>query len=202
MRREVFATAVALVFGVPLAFLMAAASADGETRRREAPIRGMIGNEAFEALVRGERTPQHYYGRSRRAPDFELRDREGRPWRLSARRGKKTVVMNFWTLTCAPCLEEMPSLDRLARALRRYDDVELVTISTDPGWSAVAPVLPPNFAATVLFDPDRSVVRGKFGTRLYPETWIVDKEGLVRLRVDGARDWSSPLALDLIEVFR
>jgi peroxiredoxin len=202
MRRELLATLVALAFGVPLAFLLATASADSETRRREAPIRGMIGNQAFEALVRGERTPQHYYGRNRRAPDFELRDRDGRPWRLSDRRGKKTVVMNFWTITCAPCLEEMPSLHQLARALRRHDDVELVTISTDAGWSAVAPVLPPDFAATVLFDPDRSVVRGKFGTRLFPETWIIDKGGLVRLRVDGARDWSSPLAIHLIEVFR
>jgi hypothetical protein len=51
----------------------------------------------------------------------------------------------------------------------------------------------------VLFDPDKSVVRGKFGTRLYPETWVIDPEGVIRVRIDGGRDWSAPIAIEMIE---
>jgi len=51
----------------------------------------------------------------------------------------------------------------------------------------------------VLFDPDKAVVRGKFGTRLYPETWVIDPEGVIRVRIDGGRDWASPVALEMIQ---
>jgi len=53
----------------------------------------------------------------------------------------------------------------------------------------------------VLFDPDKRVVRDKFGTRMYPETWVIDSEGIIRFRVDGARDWSDPVALAAIALF-
>jgi len=46
------------------------------------------------------------------------------------------------------------------------------------------------------------VVTDAFGTKLFPETWIIDKNGVVRLRFDGAFDWSSPVALDLIRAYR
>ena len=49
---------------------------------------------------------------------------------------------------------------------------------------------------------DRAVVTDAFGTKLFPETWIIDKNGLVRLRFDGAFDWASPVALDLIRAYR
>ncbi len=203
MRSETYATLLALLLGFPLAFLFAGAAADGEARRREAPLRAMIGNQAYEAIAAGETPPQGYHGEDRTAPDFTLRDKDGRPWRLSERRGKKVVVMNFWSITCGPCVEELPALDALDRTLRRrFDDVELVTISTDAGHDAVASVLPSGTRMTVLFDPERAIVRGRYGTRLYPETWIVDKRGLIRARVDGARDWGGPLALELIESFR
>jgi len=202
MRKETLATLFALALGFPLAFLFANAAADGEVRRGQAPLRGMLGNQSYEAIAEGVTPEQGYYGNDRRAPDFSLRDKNGRPWRLSDRRGKKVVVMNFWSITCGPCVEEMPTLDSLARLVQRYGDVELVTISTDANWDAVASVIPERSVLQVLFDPDRSIVRGKYGTRLYPETWIIDKEGLIRARIDGARDWSSPLALELITSYR
>src|SRR5688572_15017036 len=55
-----------------------------------------------------------YSARNRLAPDFELPDLDGRKVKLSSFRGK-TVVLNFWTKTCRPCLEEMPSLASLAK---------------------------------------------------------------------------------------
>jgi len=134
----------------------------------------------------------------RLAPDFALRAQDGSTWRLSEQRGK-VVILNFWTVTCQPCIEEMPTLVELANTLRGRDDVELVTISTDRDWDTVRTIVADSSGLKVLLDPDRAVVRDKFGTRLYPETWVIDPEGVIRLRVDGSRDWSSPVVLDMID---
>jgi peroxiredoxin len=199
-RGEVVAAVLALCIGVPLVFLYARAMADGELRRREGPVRALLGDEAFEALARGEKTPAHYYGNSLRAPDFTLPDHRGRAFKLSAQRGK-VVVMNFWTITCEPCIEELPSLLELAQIASKRGDIEVVAVTTDKEWSEVSALFPPQFSLKVLFDPERKVVRDKFGTRLFPETWVIDRRGVVRLRVDGRRNWSDGLTLDAIERF-
>jgi peroxiredoxin len=199
-RVELIAALVALAVGAPLVFLYARAMADSELRRRQTPLRAMIGDESFERLARGEKTAEHYYGNSLLAPDFTLRDHQGKPWRLRDQRGK-VVVMNFWTITCQPCVEELPSLLELADIAARRDDIEVIAVTTDKEWSEVAALFPPRFRLKVLFDPERKIVRDKYGTKLFPETWIIDGRGVVRMRVDGRRNWSEPITIDAIERF-
>jgi peroxiredoxin len=141
-----------------------------------------------------------YAGANRRAPDFELPDLDGHRARLSSFRGK-TVFLNFWTKACAPCLEEMPSLAALARIAAQRTDFVVLTVCTD---SNVDEIRDAAYAAaggkppfTVLIDADASVVKDRYGTRLYPETWVVDPSGIIRARFDGARDWSTALAVEL-----
>jgi peroxiredoxin len=200
LRKEWVPAVIAVALGAPMAVFFARAVSDAETRRFEAPLRALIGDEAFESAKRGEPTDLHYLGDSLLAPDFILRDRHGRPWRLRDRRGK-LVVLNFWSITCPPCIEELPSLEHLARLMDARSDIEVVSISTDQGWNQVATALPSDPWLTVLFDPDKRVVRDKYGTRFYPETWLIDARGVIRFRVDGARDWSDPAALAAIELF-
>ncbi|XXX76255.1 TlpA disulfide reductase family protein [Sorangium sp. So ce134] len=144
-----------------------------------------------------------YAGRNRLAPDFELPDMDGKPVRLSSFRGK-TVFLNFWTKTCAPCLQEMPALAELGRIAQSRKDFVVLTISTDEGPDDVRDALKvalngdPPFP--VLFDPESKVVLDKYGTQLYPETWIIDPNGIIRARFDGARDWSNSLAIDVGEM--
>jgi peroxiredoxin len=163
---------------------------DAESRRACVPVCAMRPN---------------YAGQNRRAPDFELSDAEGRKVHLSDYRGK-TVVLNFWTTTCGPCLEEMPSLAELAKVLKPRKNVAVLTVSTDTtkeiALSALKTLLhedKPPF--TVLLDPELDVVKGKYGTVLYPETWVIDPKGIIRARFDSARDWSNAMVLDLIESF-
>ena len=144
-----------------------------------------------------------YAGKNRAVPDFELESLAGGKLRLSSLRGK-VVILNFWTKTCRPCLEEMPSLAELGKVLKGRTDVVLVTISTDESAEDVRGTLKsvlstdsPPFA--VLLDPDASVVRDKFGTRLFPETWFIDTRGIIRARVDGARDWDGSIPVDFAE---
>jgi len=144
-----------------------------------------------------------YAGANRSVPDFELLDLTGRSVKMSSFIGEGPVVLNFWTQSCKPCMRELPSLAELAR-LTAADGVRVVTVCTDEGPEAVADELAkalggrePPFA--VLFDPDYEVVTDLFGTTLYPETWLIDDQGIIRARVDGARDWSSSVALEVIE---
>lgn len=197
---DLLALFIVALIGVPLIWAAAAAFAEGEVRRQEAPVQALIGGPAYRALARGEETPQHYMGNDRLAPDFELPASDGSTWRLRDHRGK-VVVMNFWSVTCQPCIEEMPSLISLAQILKDRDDIELIAVSADRGWDEVRGVIPEDSALTVLLDQDRSVVRDRFGTRLFPETWIIDPEGVIRLRVDGRRDWSSAVAIEVMESY-
>jgi peroxiredoxin len=146
-----------------------------------------------------------YMAAERRAPPFSLKDLNGNSVTLESLKGK-VVVLNFWTKTCGPCLEEMPELAELTKILRDRSDVVVLAVSTDEGPDDVKPTLqtvlrePPPFA--VLFDPDVRVVRDKFGTRLFPETWFIDKQGVIRARFDGARDWTNPLFVNFIDALR
>jgi peroxiredoxin len=147
-----------------------------------------------------------YAGRNRTAPDFTLPDADGNQVKLSQFRGK-TVILNFWTTTCQPCLEEMPSIADLAKVLAPRRDVVVLTVSTDltkdVALSALQTLLhEPKPPFHVLFDPESNVVHDKYGTELFPETWVIDPKGVIRARFDGARDWSNPLLLDLIESFQ
>lgn len=199
-RRERIAALIVFAVGLPLVFMYARAMADGEVRRRETPLRIMLGDENYERLTRGERTEENYLGNHLTAPDFELRDQNGQPWRLRDHRGK-IVVMNFWTITCQPCVDELPSLLELADIAHDRGDIEVVAVSADEGWKDVSALFPPNFRLKVLFDPQRKIIHDKYGTRLFPETWIIDAEGVVRMRIDGRRNWSEALALDVIRSF-
>jgi peroxiredoxin len=172
-----------------LVYSFVTAAKDGEERRRCAHLCHLAPD---------------YAARNRRAPDFELPSLDGRTRRLSDFRGQ-TVVLNFWTKTCRPCLEEMPSLGELAQVLARDGRARVVTITTDESVedarATLASVLGAATPFVTLVDPGATVVGGKFGTKLYPETWIIDPNGIIRARFDGPRDWASPLAVQLARSF-
>lgn len=143
-----------------------------------------------------------YAARNRLSPDFELTSTDGRRVKLSDFRGK-VVILNFWTKNCNPCLQEMPQLADLAKILREHKGIVLVTVSTDDSAGDVKNTLKSVVGADVPFltlvDPDADVVNGRFGTKLYPETWFIDPNGVIRARVDGARKWATALTVDYAE---
>jgi peroxiredoxin len=147
----------------------------------------------------------NYAGYERRAPSFSLKDTKGRDVSLASFKGK-VVVLNFWTKTCGPCMEEMPEIADLSRILKPLDDVAVVTISTDEtaqeATETLKSVLREEAPFPVLMDPEAKVVKGMFGTSLYPETWIIDKDGVIRARFDGAREWSSATVVELVNQIR
>jgi thiol-disulfide isomerase/thioredoxin len=181
-----FGQAIIAVLAAFATYGFVATAQDGETRR---------GCTALCALR------PDYAARNRLAPDFELPDLDGKKVKLSSFRGR-TVILNFWTKTCRPCLEEMPSLAGLAKAVRPHKDIALVTVTTDESAKDARDTLRSVLGGSdvpfvVLVDPEGDIVRGKFGTKLFPETWFIDPKGVIRVRFDGPREWDGPLPLDL-----
>ena len=144
-----------------------------------------------------------YAGNDRLAPDFTLPDMNGRRVSLSSFAGQP-VVLNFWTQSCEPCKKELPSLGELA-VLGRTHGFTVVTVSADDGPDDVRATLQSIFRGAdvpfpVLFDPELEVIHDKYGTSLYPETWIIDSSRIIRARFDGERSWSAPLAREAIDM--
>jgi peroxiredoxin len=200
-RREVIATIIVAAIAFPLIFIFTGAVADARARSREAPFRALLGNARFEQLMDGQGGVPHYLGASLRAPEFTLPEQGGGEWKMSEQRGK-VIVMSFWTVTCRPCIQEMPTIELLAEITEDWGDVEVVAVSTDRSWEEAQTIIPHTSRITSLLDVERTVVTEQFGTKLFPETWIIDGDGVVRFRFDGALDWSNPVALDLIRAYR
>jgi peroxiredoxin len=133
-----------------------------------------------------------------RAPEFRLSSLDGKAVDLSSSRGK-VVMVHFWATWCPPCVEELPTLERLYTEYAGKD-LEILAVSVDEGGAgAVVPFLRKNgFSLPVLLNPDQSVSKA-YGTFKFPETYLVDREGIVRKKVIGAVDWMSPSAREIIQ---
>jgi peroxiredoxin len=132
-----------------------------------------------------------------RAPEFRLQKMDNGYLNLSDLRGK-VVMVHFWATWCPPCVEEIPTLDRLYHSVIGKD-FEMLAVSVDEGGAgAVAPFIQKNrLNVPVLFDPGREVA-GQYGTYKFPETYIIDRQGIVRYKAIGPRDWTDPSNIQIL----
>lgn len=133
------------------------------------------------------------------APNFQLQDMDGRFVKLSDLRGK-VVMLNFWATWCGPCRVEMPAMEELYRMFSRKD-FEILAVSTDAqGVSVTRPFQKQNrLTFPILHDSDYRVGL-TYGARSLPMTFMVDRQGIVRHHIFGARDWSAPEAQQLVQL--
>ena len=130
-------------------------------------------------------------GEGDQAPEFRLSTLDGKQIHLSDFRGK-VVILHFWATWCPPCVEELPVLDRFSRSMSGAD-IQFLAVSVDEGGAeAVAPFMKKNaLTIPVLLDPGASVSHS-YGTFKFPETYLLDRNGVVRYKVIGPADWSDP----------
>jgi cytochrome c biogenesis protein CcmG, thiol:disulfide interchange protein DsbE len=123
------------------------------------------------------------------AKDFTLQDSD-RTVSLNQFRGQ-VVVLNFWATWCPPCVEELPSLMNMQERMKGRG-VVVVGVSIDTDSTAYHRFLKErgiNFLTVQ--DPGKTVPE-MYGTTGWPETFIIDRQGLVRRKFIGAVDWSTP----------
>ncbi|MGQ0810129.1 MAG: redoxin domain-containing protein [Nitrospiraceae bacterium] len=132
------------------------------------------------------------------APAFQLRDLDGVIISLDQLRGR-VVLVNFWATWCGPCKVEMPAMETLYRSFRRQD-FEILAVSTDAQGAAVTRPFQQEMGFTfpILHDADFRIGL-TYGARTLPMTFLIDRRGIIRHRIFGARDWQSPDALHLIQ---
>jgi len=131
-----------------------------------------------------------------RAPDFTLADATGKKWSLRDLRGRP-VFLNFWATWCPPCVEEMPSIEKLASHID--DRWTILTVSVDEDWETVRKFFPAGTKLSVLLDTSKEVPE-RYGTKQYPETFLIDSEGRVQNLFYQAKWDSAEAALCLESV--
>jgi thiol-disulfide isomerase/thioredoxin len=134
------------------------------------------------------------------APAVSFVDLIGNTVSLSEFTGK-IVLVNLWATWCEPCLREMPSLDRLQ--LRLGEKITVVAVSEDRGGGkTVEPFIDKLELKSIktYLDP-KSTAERAFKVRGLPTSFLIDRQGRILGRVEGAAEWDSPELLDILKSF-
>lgn len=133
-----------------------------------------------------------------RVADFKLPDLQGDTVQLSDFRGS-VVFVNVWATWCPPCVEEMPTIQRLYDQLHERG-LKVFAVSIDAlGGQVVAPFMRSrDLSFPVLLDT-RSVIERLYRTGGVPESFIIDKQGRLVEKVVGPRDWAHPQIIAMFE---
>lgn len=123
------------------------------------------------------------------APDFELQDLSGKTWKLSDLKGK-AVLVHFWATWCTTCEAENPTLQRLFEAEQGNQKFVLLSILVrDDAERAKLYMRDKKFTFPVL--ADTKAVSAQYGLRGVPETFLVDKNGILRDKIIGPNNWDT-----------
>jgi peroxiredoxin len=130
------------------------------------------------------------------APDFSLVDLTGKTWVLSELKGQ-VVFINFWATWCPPCMEELPSMQKLYEKIPKDRFKMLALLNKDK--PAVANFLANQNGFTMpILDDSQNFTGSQYGLTGLPETFIIDKQGVIRKKVIGPAKWDSPGAVEMI----
>jgi cytochrome c biogenesis protein CcmG/thiol:disulfide interchange protein DsbE len=129
------------------------------------------------------------------APDFTVQDAD-RKVSLSDLRGK-VVVLNFWATWCPPCIEEMPSLVQMQQRMKGKG-VEVLAVSLDADEGAYHKFLKDHNVDLLTVRDGDGKSNNLYGTFKFPETYIIDRNGVMRRKFIGPVDWGQPEVVDFL----
>lgn len=132
------------------------------------------------------------------APNLTLPDLGGKMINLSDYKGK-VVLLNIWATWCPPCVEEMPSMEKLHQTLKG-EDFEILAVSIDAeGAKVVSPFMEKHKLSFTALVDTQGTAKTSYQTTGVPESFIIDKDGSIVEKIIGPRDWAAP---SVIRYFR
>ena len=136
----------------------------------------------------------------KRAPDFRVVDlTTGDSVTLHQHYAGKVTLVNVWATWCVPCKVEMPSMEKLylQRAPRGF---AIAAVSIDEGSPEEVQTFARGLGLSFDILHDRSNrVPQLYQTTGVPESFLLDRDGVIVKRVIGAHDWSAPVNRQLVE---
>lgn len=164
-----------------------------EPRRWSVAIGAVMALVFGTALVIKIRPQINLLGVGSSAPAFHATNLgTRRPATLADYRGK-VVLLNVWATWCQPCRVEMPSMERLYRRLGG-PDFSVVAVSIDEEGDSVVQAFARELGLTfdILHDPTAAIRRAYQATGV-PESWVIDRDGVIVKKVIGASEWDGPV---------
>ena len=157
----------------------------------ETPI--SIADIQTKEIVNAKKSSVGYF-----APSFKLRNIKGNYESLESYRGE-VVVLNFWATWCAPCRIEMPSFEKLYRRYRS-EGVTVLAITLDKNSENKIKSFVDEYGLSfpILLD-EKGEVERLYPSMTIPFTYIIDRQGRIVARVDGAKNWESSETFEAIE---
>jgi len=152
-------------------------------------IAGLLALFAYPDYRQGEPSM-----RGKAAKDFEL-TLDGKQAKLSTDLRGKIVVLNFWATWCPPCVEETASLNLLQAWLAPKGGTVL-GVSVDDDQSAYDTFLNANHVIFPTYRDNAKAIPASYGTTMYPETYVIDRNGHIDRKIIGPQDWTSPEMLE------
>jgi cytochrome c biogenesis protein CcmG, thiol:disulfide interchange protein DsbE len=139
------------------------------------------------ALLPGCNRGAHPAQLGERAPDFNVSD-GSTSIHLASYRGH-VVLLNFWATWCPPCIEELPSLLQL-----HHDDPNIVVlaVSIDEDPNAYANFIRRRHMDLITVRDPLQKAANLFHTDMWPETYVIDRKGIIRRKFIGAQNWADP----------
>ena len=140
------------------------------------------------------------------APDFTVSTLDGKQVSLSDYRDK-VVLVNVWATWCPPCRQEMPSLERLYKALKG-ENFEILAVSVDaplgqtdeggrPGGDLAAFAKEFGLTFPILHNPSGNI-QDLYQTTGVPESFVIGKDGVIYKKVAGPSEWDQPVNQELV----
>jgi thiol-disulfide isomerase/thioredoxin len=131
-------------------------------------------------------------------PDVELVGIDKNKLNLLDLKGS-VIFINFWATWCESCIDEMPSIEILYNHFSGNSKFKLITIIyRDNGNNALDYMKENGYTFPVYLNPDGTAAK-KFGITGVPESFIIDKKGILREKVIGPSKWDSP---HIFEMFK
>jgi len=131
------------------------------------------------------------------APALSLRDPAGKTYDLASYRGK-VVLVNFWATWCAPCREEMPSMQALRQRLEGKP-FEVLTVNLMESEEMIAAFRESELIdLPVLMDRDGAAAK-RWKVRVLPVSFVIDRRGAIRYQLVGEANWTGPNVAPVIE---